>query len=138
MSTSTRKSSQSQAQSQSVNTTNQPQEGIMNTTTNNTNTGIKCFQIITASGRKIALPETSAYKVLAVCKTAVKEYTRKANETMIGKGDKAREKNPDSIAYDRKMYNRMLIMEAFIKKVLEGVELPDSSDDTLIDQLNSL
>lgn len=133
MSTSRKSSSTS-----TTSTNTQPQESIMNTTTNNINAGIKCFQIITASGRKIALPETSAYKVLAVCKTAVKEYTRKANETMIGKGDKAREKNPDSIAYDRKMYNRMLIMEAFIKKVLEGVELPDSSDDTLIDQLNSL
>lgn len=119
--------------STSTNTTTTNMEGTMS----KSNT-MNCYQIITVKGRKIAIPEISAYKVLAVTKVAVDQYARKAAETTIGKGQNVRDKNEDAIKYDKKMYNRMLIMQAFIKKVLEGIELPDSADDALIDQLNNL
>ena len=128
-----RKSSQSVIDTQNTNT-NTNMEGTMS----KSNTTMNCYQIITVKGRKIAIPEISAYKVLAVTKVAVDQYARKAAETTIGKGQNVRDKNEDAIKYDKRMYNRMLIMQAFIKKVLEGIELPDSADDALIDQLNNL
>lgn len=120
--------------STSTNTTTTNMEGTMS----KPNTGMNCYQVITVKGRKIAIPEISAYKVLAITKVAVDQYARKAAETTIGKGQNVRDKNEEAIKYDKKMYNRMLIMQAFIKKVLEGIELPDSADEALIDQLNNL
>lgn len=138
MSTSTRKSSQSQAQSQSVNTTNQPQEETMNTNTQNTTTNTqKYFTITIATGRQVQIPEETAYLLLGVSNTALKEYERKASETTIGKTN-PRAKDVNSIKYDQNMLFRMQAMHAFIHKVLEGVTIPEKDNTTVIDQLNNL
>lgn len=133
MSTSTRKSSQS-----NTNTNTNTEEKTMTTTTNNTqNTDNKFFNIIVASGRKIAVPEETAYLILSVAKTALSEYQRKASETTIGKIN-PKPKDPNSIKYDQNMLFRMEVMSAFINKVLEGVTLPEKDNTAILDQLNSL
>lgn len=135
MSTSTRKSSQSNT---NTNTNTNTEEKTMTTTTNNTqNTDNKFFNIIVASGRKIAVPEETAYLILSVAKTALSEYQRKASETTIGKIN-PKPKDPNSIKYDQNMLFRMEVMSAFINKVLEGVTLPEKDNTAILDQLNSL
>ena len=129
MSTSTRKSSQSTA---NTNTNINMEEKTM--TAQNTQ---KYFTITIATGRKVQIPEETAYLLLGVSNTALKEYERKASETTIGKTN-PRAKDANSIKYDKNMLFRMQAMHAFIHKVLEGITLPEKDNASVIDQLNNL
>lgn len=131
MSTSTRKSSQSQSTNTNINT----EEKTMTTTQNTDNT--KYFTITIATGRQVKIPEETAYLLLGVSNTALKEYERKASETTIGKIN-PRAKDANSIKYDQNMLFRMQAMHAFIHKVLEGISIPEKDNTSVIDQLNNL
>lgn len=136
MSTSTRKSSQSQSTNTNINTEERTMTTTNSTATQNTD-NTKYFTIIVASGRKIQVPEETAYLLLSVANTALKEYERKAEETVIGKVN-PKPKDPNSIKYDKNMLFRMQAMHAFIHKILEGVTLPEKDNTSIINQLNNL
>lgn len=126
--------------SESTNTnisTQNVQEETMNTNTQNTTNTQKYFTITIATGRQVQIPEETAYLLLGVSNTALKEYERKASETTIGKTN-PRAKDANSIKYDQNMLFRMQAMHAFIHKVLEGVTIPEKDNTTVIDQLNNL
>ena len=130
-----RKSSQSTTTN--VQNTQTAQEETMNTNTQNTTNTQKYFTITIATGRKVQIPEETAYLLLGVSNTALKEYERKASETTIGKTN-PRAKDANSIKYDKNMLFRMQAMHAFIHKVLEGISLPEKDNASVIDQLNNL
>lgn len=137
-----RRSTVSASESTNTNISTQTaQEETMNTNTQNTiNANVntqKYFTITIATGRQVQIPEETAYLLLGVSNTALKEYERKASETTIGKTN-PRAKDANSIKYDNNMLFRMQAMHAFIHKVLEGVTIPEKDNTTVIDQLNNL
>ena len=136
-----RRSTISASESNTTVNTQTVQEETMNTNTQNTiNANVntqKYFTITIATGRQVQIPEETAYLLLGVSNTALKEYERKASETTIGKTN-PRAKDANSIKYDQNMLFRMQAMHAFIHKVLEGVTIPEKDNATVIDQLNNL
>lgn len=135
-----RRSIVSASESTNINTnisTQTAQEETMNTNIQNTTNTQKYFTITIATGRQVQIPEETAYLLLGVSNTALKEYERKASETTIGKTN-PRAKDANSIKYDQNMLFRMQAMHAFIHKVLEGVTIPEKDNASVINQLNNL
>ena len=140
-----RKSSQSQ--SQSVNNTQNVQEDTMNTQTQTTSAADindlfvndqaqeQATQetydpetqsvIINVNGDSLVFDNSSLITLKSMTNTFFSQYEKKAKEVAYADN---RPKPQNSIDYDRSMFNRAIVIKAFVDTVLDGLLIPSSDD----------
>ena len=125
-----RKPQSQSAQSQVVESTTNtnPQEEVMETQ-NNTEITLNEGEaaIVTTGGNTVILNIEDLIAVKSMAKTMNKEYRRKNSETEY---QDHRPKPKGSCDYDRDMYCRTQVIEAFINLVLDSITIPEKKDRT--------
>lgn len=139
-----RKSSQS---AQSVNNTKNVQEDTMNTQTQTTSAADindlfvndqvqeQAAQetydpetqsvIVNVNGDSLVFDNSSLITLKSMTNTFFSQYEKKAKEVAYADN---RPKPQNSIDYDRNMFNRAIVIKAFVDTVLDGLLIPSSDD----------
>lgn len=121
-----RKSQSTQAQVVESTNTNS-QEEIMEAQNNEITLKDNEAAITTTGGNTIILNIEDLIAVKAMVKTMNKEYKRKSAETEYADH---RPKPKGSVDYDRDMYGRTQVIEAFVNLVLDSIVIPERKDRT--------
>lgn len=108
--------------------TNIPQEEVMEAQ-NNTEITLNEGEaaIVTTGGNTVILNVEDLIAVKSMAKTMNKEYRRKSAEVEY---QDHRPKPKGSCDYDRDMYGRTQVIEAFINLILDSITIPERKDRT--------
>lgn len=141
-----RKSSQSQSQSVNTNTVNTNQEDVMNATATAAANIDDLFVegqatqeqaqeetynpetqsvIVNVNGDSLVFDNSSLITLKSMTNTFFSQYEKKAKEVAYADN---RPKPQNSIDYDRSMFNRAIVIKAFVDTVLDGLLIPSSDD----------
>lgn len=116
---------QSQSAQSQVESTNPNQEEEVMTNEITLNEGEAA--IVTTGGNTVILNVEDLIAVKSMAKTMNKEYKRKSAEVEY---QDHRPKPKGSCDYDRDMYGRTQVIEAFINLILDSITIPEKKDRT--------
>lgn len=93
--------------------------------------------LVNTANNIIAAPKDYLVTVLVRSQVVYNQYEKKSKEVMLANNQPKKEK---AIEYDKSMFEHISIVHAFVKAVLQGIEIPKRDDkaNEIINYFNNL
>lgn len=133
------KSTQSKAQSETINSNTTQEEIVEQVQEQQEQSQIPegYISIVNTANNIVAAPKDYLTTILVRSQIVYNQYEKKSKEIMLANNQPKKEK---AIEYDKSMFEHISIVHAFVKAVLQGIEIPKRDDraNEIIDYFNNI